>query len=55
MKWGWTTSSNNLESVLPLQNIFNNYFYLFLFIIEKFSLIAFRPTSFGFAKKKNDK
>ena len=19
MKWGWTTSSNNLESVLPLQ------------------------------------
>ena len=27
MKWGWTTSSNNLESVLPLQDIFNNYFY----------------------------
>ena len=27
MKWGWTTSSNNLESVLPLQDTFNNYFY----------------------------
>ena len=27
MKWGWTTSSNNLKSVLPLQVIFNNYFY----------------------------
>ena len=27
MKWGWTTSSNNLESVLPLQDMFNNYFY----------------------------
>ena len=27
MKWGWTTSSNNLESVLPLQDIFTNYFY----------------------------
>ena len=22
MKWGWTTSSNNLESVLPLQDYF---------------------------------
>ena len=27
MKWGWTTSSNNLESVLPLQDTFHNYFY----------------------------
>ena len=27
MKWDWTTSSNLLESVLPLQDIFNNYFY----------------------------
>ena len=27
MEWGWTTSSYNLESVLPLQDIFNNYFY----------------------------
>ena len=27
MKWGWTTSSNNLESVLPLQDMSNNYFY----------------------------
>ena len=27
MKWGWTTSSNNLESVLPLQDIFNNHFF----------------------------
>ena len=27
MKWGCTTSSNNLESVLPQQHIFNNYFY----------------------------
>ena len=27
MKWGWTTSSNNLESVLPLQDKFNYYFY----------------------------
>ena len=27
MKWGWTTSSNNLESVLPLQDMFDNYFY----------------------------
>ena len=27
MKWGRTTSSNNLKSVLPLQDIFNNYFY----------------------------
>ena len=27
MKWDWTTSSNNLESVLPLQDMFNNYFY----------------------------
>ena len=26
MKWGWTTSSNNLESVLPLQDIFSNHF-----------------------------
>ena len=25
MKWGWTTSFNNLESVLPLQDTFNNY------------------------------
>ena len=28
MKWGWTTSSNNLESVLPLQDTFNNYSYI---------------------------
>ena len=27
MKWGWTTSSNNLESVLLLQDKFNYYFY----------------------------
>ena len=27
MKWGWTTSSNNLELVLTLQDIFHNYFY----------------------------
>ena len=27
MKWGWTTSSDNLKSVFPLQDTFNNYFY----------------------------
>ena len=27
MKWGWTTSSNNLESVLQLQDMSNNYLY----------------------------
>ena len=27
MKWGCTTSTNNLQSVLPLQDTFNNYYY----------------------------
>ena len=27
LKWGWTTSSDNLESALPLQNNFNDYFH----------------------------